>query len=542
MDDVLTLTEAANRLALVGLSRPNRNARPFAKGDTRPRLSGFDAETARMDKLSLLKSLSFGAQVAEEETNELAKYFVETDQWSRIVGGDIDVVRGDKGAGKSAIYFLLLTREAEFLDNSILVMPGEKPRGTPAFKDIISNPPTAEEEFVGLWKLYILSLVAHKMREWRINDASAQRVFAALEAAQLLEREYDLAGIIRTAQDLARKLFRAEFAEGGLAIEPATGLPTGVTGKITFREPSAELRNRGFLTVDRLLKMANAALDAAGVKIWLLLDRLDVAFAETHDLERNALRALFRAYLDLNEHVTIKLKIFLRSDIWSRIVDGGFREASHIIRFVVLEWSQASLLNLIIRRVMNNPQLIEKFGIDREGTLRDFAAQKALFYRLFPEQVDQGSRKSSTLDWMISRCADGKGKTAPRELIHLLTALQEKEISRLERGEPAAPGDQLFDRSVFKEALPVVSETRFRQNLLAEYPELRPTLLRLEGEKTEQTVDSLAALWKVDHAEAEAVAVRLVDVGFFELRKDKQTYWVPFLFRDALSMSQGLAD
>jgi hypothetical protein len=39
-------------------------------------------------------------------------------------------------------------------------------------------------------------------------------------------------------------------------------------------------------------------------------------------------------------------------------------------------------------------------------------------------------------------------------------------------------------------------------------------------------------------------AQRLVEIGFFELRgsKNAQTFWVPFLFRDALSMSQGLAD
>jgi hypothetical protein len=49
-----------------------------------------------MDKLCLLTSISFGARVAEDEINELAKYFVETDQWSRMVKGEIDIVRGAK--------------------------------------------------------------------------------------------------------------------------------------------------------------------------------------------------------------------------------------------------------------------------------------------------------------------------------------------------------------------------------------------------------------------------------------------------------------
>jgi hypothetical protein len=498
-----------------------------------------------MDKLELLKSISFGARVAEEEITELAKYFVETDQWSRMINGEIDIVRGDKGAGKSAIYSLLITRESEFFDRNTLLVPGEKPRGTPVFKDIIANPPTTEVEFVGLWKLYTLALVGRKMREWDIKNAAAEKVYSNLESARLLDREYDLSGILRAVQDLARRLFQAESVEGGLTIEAATGLPNGITGKITLREPALALRDRGFLTVDRLIAYANTALEEAGMRVWLLLDRLDVAFAETHELERNALRALFRVYRDLAEHDAIKLKIFLRSDIWTRITDGGFREASHITKVVVLDWNQASLLNLVIRRVISNHDLVQVLNIDRDKILSDFNAQKDLFYRVFPAQVDQGSKKPPTLDWMISRCADGASrKTAPRELIHLLTSLRDKEIGRLELGEPPAPGEQLFDRSVFKEALSIVSETRYNQNLLAEHPDLKEILAKLNGEKTEQTVDSLAELWEMDRDQAVALAQRLVEIGFFELRgsKDAQTFWVPFLFRDALSMSQGLAE
>jgi hypothetical protein len=171
--------------------------------------------------------------------------------------------------------------------------------------------------------------------------------------------------------------------------------------------------------------------------------------------------------------------------------------------------------------------------------LRDFNAQQALFYRFFPRQAEQGTRKPSTFDWMVSRCADGTGKTAPRELIHLLTSLREKEIERLERGE-----EQLFDRSVFKEALPAVSETRLIQNLYAEYPDLNPLISRLAGEKTEQTLDSLATIWEITKAEASDKAQQLVEFGFFQPRGSRElmTYWVPFLYRDALKMSQGLAE
>ena len=61
-----------------------------------------------------------------------------------------------------------------------------------------------------------------------------------------------------------------------------------------------------------------------------------------------------------------------------------------------------------------------------------------------------GARKAATFDWMVGRCADGSGNTAPRELIQLLNTIKDEEVRRLERGENAAPDDQLFDRAVFK--------------------------------------------------------------------------------------------
>jgi hypothetical protein len=126
----------------------------------------------------------------------------------------------------------------------------------------------------------------------------------------------------------------------------------------------------------------------------------------------------------------------------------------------------------------------------------------------------------------------------------LLNTLREKEIERIERGEAAPVGDQLFDRSVFKPALAVVSEARLVQTIYAEYPDLKGALVELEGEKTEQTVQSLAAIWKISEQEAEKRIQLLVEIGFFQPRgaRDHWTYWVPFLYRDALTMSQGIAD
>ena len=160
-----------------------------------------------MDRIQLLRAISFGARVAEEETNELESYFVETDQWSRIFKGDVDVVKGDKGAGKSAIYSLLTTKASELFDKRILLITAEEPRGTPVFKEIIINPPVGEAEFVGLWKLYLLTLIAQKFKEYGIENTASRELAKHLTDQGLLEAKFDLRRLLKLVSSYARRFF-----------------------------------------------------------------------------------------------------------------------------------------------------------------------------------------------------------------------------------------------------------------------------------------------------------------------------------------------
>lgn len=276
----------------------------------------------------------------------------------------------------------------------------------------------------------------------------------------------------------------------------------------------------------------------------MLLDRLDVAFAESYDLEQNALRALFRVYLDLLDFEHIRLKIFLRTDIWNRITSGGFREASHITKHVTVAWDRSSLLNLIVRRALHNQSVCDHFEVEPMEVLASTKTQEEFFFRMYPKQVDVGPNKPLTLDWMLSRTRDGSQLNAPRELIHLLGSLRTQQMRQFELGEPAPDADLLFARPAFKQALPEVSEVRLTQTLYAEHSDLRESIEALRGERTLHRPDTLASIWEVDAAAAKNTAERLVEVGFFESRGSKEhpEYWVPFLYRDALNLIQGAAD
>ncbi len=173
-----------------------------------------------MDRLALLKSLSFGERVAEDEVGELAKYFVETDQWNRIFRGEIDVIRGDKGAGKSAIYSLLAAKADELFDKDILLVTAERPRGATVFKDLVADPPTTEAEFVNLWKLYIVTLVAQKIKEFDIGafNADAKKLISILEDQKLLEADFDLGRLFKQVRNYVRSWVHPRSIEGSLSI------------------------------------------------------------------------------------------------------------------------------------------------------------------------------------------------------------------------------------------------------------------------------------------------------------------------------------
>src|SRR4051812_34473379 len=113
-----------------------------------------------MKKIDVLINMTFGHRVAEEEGDDLTKYFVETDFWRRLYAGDIDIVYGPKGSGKSALYTLLLARRTELFDRGIVLAPAENPRGAPAFRDLVTDPPVGEFEFINLWKVYFASLIS----------------------------------------------------------------------------------------------------------------------------------------------------------------------------------------------------------------------------------------------------------------------------------------------------------------------------------------------------------------------------------------------
>jgi hypothetical protein len=500
-----------------------------------------------MTKREVLEQSTFGKRVAEEESDILSSYFVQTEQWKRLLSGDVDIIYGPKGSGKSALYSLLTRQfQKQILARRIVGLQAENPRGTPAFRDLVDDPPASEEQFRHLWKFYFLSILAEYIRYQckgaGTHDPDAEEVIAILVDAGLMrpEQSFDLKAALTRVWKFVKS--RPLTFEG--TIKPDMAGNPEIGGKITFGEPTNVERKLGYISSDDAFRRLTAFLDKQNITVWLMLDRLDVAFTESPLLEKRGLRALFRTYLDLLAHSRIGIKIFLRDDIWRRIVPEGFREASHITRSMTIDWDQRSLQNLIVRRALHNSSICQFYSANPGEILGDAGKQSEFFYRMFPDQVDVGRRQTNTLDWMLSRVADGSQKPAPRELIHLLQVARDVQLRAYELGDDEPPGEALLGRSAIKASLPEVSKVRFDQTLCAEYPALRTTWLRMEGSKSAQTLGSFCRLLGVSEERGAGIAEQMVEAGFFvkKVEKGEVVYWVPFIYRDSLKMVQGKAD
>lgn len=496
-----------------------------------------------MNKKEIIQSLNFGSDVAEHEVKELAKYFVETDQWNRIISGQVDVIYGAKGSGKSAIYHLLMNKADELYDRDILLIPAENPNEDPAFNEIRSDLPPTEAEFIGLWKLYLCSVAAIRAKEEGVKNDELQEVLDYLAELKLVKVDLSLNTIIKSISQYVRKYFRPTEIESTAQFDSSTGSFTGVTGKISFSEPSDEARSKGVRPIREILEKLNISLKKSGQTVWLLLDRLDVAFSDNEEIEARALRALFSAYKDMAGLDRVRPKLFIRSDIWERIVSSGYREATHAAspeKTATLKWDNSLLFNIFIKRLLQSDLLCSSFGVSRAKIFENIALQENIIDRIFPDKVDTG-KNPKTFAWICGRLQDGHEQATPRELIQFCSALRTQQLQRFEKAAPPPPDEILFDRASFKAALIPVSSNRLVNTIYAEYSQCKLWIEGLRGRKSLQSVDTLQPIWGVDLREINIRADVLTKIGVFK-RIDSDggiLYEVPILYRSALQILRG---
>lgn len=483
-----------------------------------------------MEKLEVIRRTNVGSRIAENEKEGLDKYFQKTYLWEQILNEDIDIVFGCKGSGKSAIYNFLSNQTSEIFEKNGILAFAENPRGTVAFKDLNSTPPTGQAEFRHIWKLYFVLIITQKLQEFNYDDSHMKIVVKKLQDSNLMARRASLTSLVKMVRDFVR----SATIEPNVSLSETTGMVENIGIKISLSEPSTAMADKGVVSIDYLYECLNSSLEKNGFKIWVAIDRLDAVFQDNFELEANALKTLFQVYIDLMGYQNIRLLIFFRDDIWNRIIDNGFRESSHLTKKELITWDESSLFYLIMSRLIKNDELLDYFDLKREN-LEKGEQQKLFFERIFQKETERNG--VINFKWIIDKIEDGKRNTSPRELIHLINAAFKQEVKRIiERGS-GSHKYLISEKSLFK-ALKEVSKTKL-ETILSEYPDLKIFINRLKGKKISSSLDELRKYWSTSKKDTKIIADNLIKIGLlynkFENRVDKSdVYSIPKLYRGAL--------
>ena len=483
-----------------------------------------------MDGKALVQMISLGASVAEFD-DDLDKYFIETETFASVISDGGDIISGDKGTGKTAIYRILKRNYRAYPDlENVEIIDAFNPQGDPVFQRLAYGPDLTEDQYRTFWKAYLLSLVGN----WLINiyeasyNSEMRELKNTLDYLGLNATDVTPETIFGNLHGLVSRLTKPASVELGMTVTE-TGMPV-VTPKVELGPPRKQgevIYNGDFLGV------LDRAIRSTDLTIWVLFDRLDEAFSGRQDVEVPALRALLRTYLDLTNLGNLKLKLFLRKDLFRRVTKGGFVNLTHInARKIDIVWDDEDLIDMVVRRILQSDDLRKILG-DTEDNDRIIAL-------LLPDQIDVGDKKPKTKTWIMGRIRDGNDNRPPRNMIDLLNKARESQIRREQRSprEVDPSSGPIIEADSVKRAFTQLSEQRVQDTLLAEAADLAEVIQQFRDGKSEHNPSSLRAT--IGEVQDYAQTVQsLVDIGFLE--ELGQNHKIPVLYRDGLRMKQGKA-
>ena len=480
-----------------------------------------------MKNSEILAGLDLGSSVAENDQN-LKSYFVPTLALSDFLKDRYDLILGGKGSGKSALLRVVASAQGNYkeLQGAYLHVATEH-TGEPSFKrafETLKKGIYSEKELVNAWKTYLLNLALDALE----NTPDTPERRAAIDFSEKIGIRYRTESAYKKVLwSLLRILHIKSFTLG----------TDSVQAEFPDAPPEIWTKKDEIFDFPEALRLCVKAFDVLGSRCWILVDRLDAAFQDDQELEQAALKGLLTAYKDFMGHVSLRFKLFFRTDLFDQVTSGtGFRELTHVMDRTSppITWDSDKLLVMILERFLFNEPVQDKYGMTKND-LRDEELRQALFFSIFPQQIDVGLKKPDSWNWILNRIRDGNNIRTPRDLHSLVLNAAKKQQEMLNIG-----GDdyssELISSPAVKAGLTVMSKDKVRTTLIAEHPKLEHAIRAFTKGKAEHNEESLTALLGENWAK---VINDLERIGLVE--KVGEGWKIPLLYRDGLDITQGAA-
>lgn len=310
----------------------------------------------------LLASMSFGDPMAENEFQTLSQYFLETDQYQRTLRGEVNLVVGRKGTGKTALFSQLRDRLRRDRQNIVVDL---KPEGYQLVKlkeDVLSFLELgAKSHLITAFWEYLLYLevcykVIEKDRQVHLRNHNLTEPYRRLLASYYAESSDTEGDFSERLHDLSDKIATAYNSEYGG--KECNRLTSGEVTNLVHRHDITNLRD----DLSTYLKFKNS--------VWILFDNIDKGWS-AHGLSSGDIMVV-RGLIDAGRKIQREMRrnghdfhcvIFLRNDVYQLLMDesadfGKEMRAS-------LDWDDPELLREMIRmRMAVNDDIPDDFKFE----------------------------------------------------------------------------------------------------------------------------------------------------------------------------------
>jgi len=480
-----------------------------AKNDEIKRSSIFNTTEKRWQ---IIESLEFPEVNAAEQKHDLGLLFQRTTDFDKFLDDTTCLIRGKKGTGKTALYWLFLKHSgvAEKLADRRLDNINTKFKFFSGHGRFQESRPTRNE----------FQHIHQKLQE---NNGT----WEAFWRAYLLFRCYQ-EGLLK----FPRGKKGEKFSELKKIIN---NLPKDRWEAQSTTQALSELSTNSqlILTVKEAVEIIlNQEAKKQSKKYWFLYDDLDEDFPKAEELGQQALTGLFQLVqsCDASRLTEIRFKIFLREDIWNRLI---FDNKSHFTgREIILQWSSIDFLRLALRQAIQSKEFKElvdrvyPVAIDRIDEANEKDLEQALEL-LWGSRRRGGNRAKKVYLWVYERLTDSSGTTFPRSLSILLKEAKEQELTYKGKSSTKIRTERLLQGKSLELGLKKASKKRCEE-IKEEYPNYIDFFDSLNGKSAFLTKKELKEIWQASAAEIvenfEEFTSFLGEIGMIEFREKEECY------------------